>query len=489
MDIHEKPKEDSQAALCRLAALSPFEYEQVRQKEAEKLGVRVTVLDNEVKNRRPKPQDGPESRAIVEEIEPWDEPVNAAEILDEIKNILQAYLVMEEAMFVACALWVILSYTYDSFRILPLLGITSPEKRCGKTKLLEALHGLVKSPLLASNISPSAVYRVIERYHPCLLIDEADTFTKNNHELQGIINSGHTRASSSVVRVNPETLEPESFSTWGPKAIAMIGRLSGTNRDRSIEIRLKRKMPGERVTRLPLDLDLRYKDLRRKCARWAQDHIETLKNSGPDLPDIDNDRAVDNWTPLFCIAACVGGKWPEAVRRAMLTIEAGADTQTIRQELLADIRVAFGGRDRIGSKDLIEKLIKMEDRPWCDWRHGTALTQTGLARLLKPFGIISKSLRFGDKTAKGYDKKQFEDVFGRYLPSPAPALQSVTTAQIKPGAGFPPFPKRNTNQNVADQKPWKVNGGAGCAVVTDGNSAPGGEGMADGEMNLFEGVI
>ena len=86
-------------------------------------------------------------------------------------------------------------------------------------------------------------------------------------------------------------------------------------------------------------------------------------------------------------------------------------------------------------------------------------------------------------------KKQFEDVFGRYLPSPAPALQSVTTAQIKPGAGFPPFPKRNTNQNVTDQKPWKVNGGAGCAVVTDGNSAPGGEGMADGEMNLFEGVI
>jgi putative DNA primase/helicase len=40
--------------------------------------------------------------------------------------------------------------------------------------------------------------------------------------------------------------EPKEFSTWSAKAIASIGKLSGTLRDRSIVLPMKRKKPSER---------------------------------------------------------------------------------------------------------------------------------------------------------------------------------------------------------------------------------------------------
>jgi putative DNA primase/helicase len=74
-----------------------------------------------------------------------------------------------------------------------------------------------------------------------LLLDEADTFVDGNEELRGILNSGHTGDQAYVIRCNPVTLEPERFSVWCPKSIALIGSLSGTLADRSIEIRMERK--------------------------------------------------------------------------------------------------------------------------------------------------------------------------------------------------------------------------------------------------------
>jgi len=84
-----------------------------------------------------------------------------------------------------------------------------------------------------SNISSAALYRVIEK-GPTLLVDEADFFLPDNEELRGVLNSGHTRATAFVLRVNRETGEVERFSTWAPKALALIGKLPATLSDRSV---------------------------------------------------------------------------------------------------------------------------------------------------------------------------------------------------------------------------------------------------------------
>jgi len=406
-----------------------------------------------------------EPESIVETVDTWETPVEGQELLNDISEVIKSHMVLDTHSRNACSLWVLLTYTYDAFRILPMLGVTSPEKRCGKTTLLEVLEGLINKPLLASNISPSAFFRSIEKYQPCLLVDEADTFIKNNDELRGIINSGHTRRSAFVIRTNTETLEPERFSTWGPKIISMIGDLPDTNRDRSIVIRMKRKAPGEKTGKVDLDFNDQHLMLRRKSARWAQGQFKALSGSELDMPNVGNDRATDNWTPLIAIADLIGGDWPTLARKAMVNLEKASDDDTAREQLLKDIKEIFKEQgDRISSKLLTAKLVEREDRPWADWRKGKPLTQNALARLLKPFGIFSKTIRIEDKTPKGYSLIQFKDAFQRYLKhttDPIPSIPTATTQHINDNN------KLCENQNATQEKDVAVGNRRKPAPIKD----------------------
>jgi hypothetical protein len=62
----------------------------------------------------------------------------------------------------AVTLWVIGSYVYDAFRIFPKLCLSSPEKRCGKTTLLETIAAVVSRSLMASNMSPVVIFRAVK---------------------------------------------------------------------------------------------------------------------------------------------------------------------------------------------------------------------------------------------------------------------------------------------------------------------------------------
>jgi hypothetical protein len=70
------------------------------------------------------------------------------------------------------------------------------------------LARLAPRPLLSSNISPAALFRIVEKYCPTLLVDEADSFLRDKEELRGILNSGHTRDAAYVVRTVGDDNEP-----------------------------------------------------------------------------------------------------------------------------------------------------------------------------------------------------------------------------------------------------------------------------------------
>ena len=96
--------------------------------------------------------------------------------------------------------------------------------------MLEVLERLCRKALMASSLTPAAIYWVVDREKPTLLIDEADTFLPENGELRGILNSGH-RNGGSVIRTVGEEYEPRSFSTYSACAIALIGKLPATLAD------------------------------------------------------------------------------------------------------------------------------------------------------------------------------------------------------------------------------------------------------------------
>jgi Protein of unknown function (DUF3631) len=85
--------------------------------------------------------------------------------------------------------------------------------------------------------------------------------------------------------------------------------------------------------------------------------------------------------------------------------------------LLADIREVFAENcDRMSSADLVAALTAMADKPWGECNRGKALTQNGLARRLKEFGISHEKVGPKTNRVNGYSRAAFDDAFSRYLP-------------------------------------------------------------------------
>ena len=93
--------------------------------------------------------------------------MNGAALLDESVSGIRRYVVLPEHVARACACWVVHTYLAEHFLVSPRLGISSPTKGCGKTTLLDVVSRLVLRPLMSSNVTPAAVFRVIEKYKPC----------------------------------------------------------------------------------------------------------------------------------------------------------------------------------------------------------------------------------------------------------------------------------------------------------------------------------
>jgi putative DNA primase/helicase len=388
--------------------------------------------------------------------EPWLSVVDGAGLLSNIVNLIRRYVIVSPDAAHAIALWILHAWTLEAFDISPLLVITSATKRCGKTTLLEAIGMLAPRSLSASNITAAALFRAIEKFKPVMLIDEADTFFGEKDELRGVINSGHRRGSAFVVRTVGDEHEPKTFSTWSAKAIATIGKLSGTMEDRSIIIQMRRRAPGERTEKFRTATYKSSADpLRRQAYRWACDFIPTLQTITPKEPETLNDRAADNWRPLLAIAQLCGGGWPARARRAAIElsqeIDEAEDSAVV--DLLREFKELFQSKDRITSADLAEHLGKQVDKRWAEWRHGKPITQRQVARLLAPLKIRPVPIRIGVDVAKGYLREAFEDAFSRYLPVLIGYTVTSEENQIDSGEIDP-----LQNGHVSDRKDGLSNG-------------------------------
>jgi putative DNA primase/helicase len=331
---------EQEARLKELAAKDPISYDQHRKQVAKELDVRTETLDKEIAKRRRRYEKEEADDALPHwKVEPWDSPVDGAALLADIERTFIRYVFLPKGASIALALWTLHAWTMDAGDISPFMVLVSPTKRCGKTTVLIILYYLTPRSEIASNISPSALFRYVEDIRPTLLIDEADSFVKDNEGLRGILNSGHTKAAANVIRnveINGE-YKPRRFSTWAPKAIATIRALADTLEDRAIVLTLQRKPKTAPVARLRKRDSDEFAVLRRKAARWAADNFDKLaEDPDPQIPDALNDRAADNWRPLLAIADLVGGKWPEQGREAAHTLSgADHDAASANVELLA----------------------------------------------------------------------------------------------------------------------------------------------------------
>ena len=98
--------------------------------------------------------------------------------------------------------------------------------------------------------------------------------------------------------------------------------------------------------------------------------------------------------------------------------------------LLGNLNSVFD-EEKLRTTDLLEKLNAMDEAPWSAYTYGRPLTGRGLADLLKPYHIKSKTIRFGTKTDKGYYRSDFEDAWEVYLEiHPKTSVTTVTDVTI-----------------------------------------------------------
>jgi putative DNA primase/helicase len=215
------------------------------------------------------------------------DPVEADALLRDIIRSTHRYVVCSHHDALAAALWVMFSWVHGIATFSPLLVVTSAEPMSGKTTLLRVISFLCPRSISTVEISEAALYRAIEVYQPTFVIDEFDNVLANPEKgtLRSVINSGHTRGDG-IVRLNKDkNYALEKFSTFGPKAIGMIGRkLPAATLTRCIFIEMQRRKRDEKIERFKHIDDSDLADLRSRLCRWATDSSETLRNAEPSMP-------------------------------------------------------------------------------------------------------------------------------------------------------------------------------------------------------------
>ncbi|MBL0320637.1 MAG: DUF3631 domain-containing protein [Alphaproteobacteria bacterium] len=401
--------------------------------------MRQAILDEEVKKERK--QQAAKSCDVTSasaEVELWNTPVDGADLLTAIVATINRFIICEKHTAIAAALWIAMCWFMDVVQVAPLAVITAPEKECGKSLLLTLIGRLVPKPLQSSSVSPASLYRSIDLWKPTLLIDETDACLKDNEELRGLINCGHTRDSAYTIRCVGEDHTPTKFNLWAAKALSGIGHIADTLMSRAIILELRRKLPTEKVERIRHADPALFQELSSKLARFAEDNADCVRFARPNLPSSLGDRAQDNWEPLLSIATVAGGNWFNIATAAAIKISgSGEQSLTIGVELLLDIQEVFRNLkiNRISTTDLIKHLIADNEKQWAGHNKGSQISPKQISDILKGYKIHSKTLRAGSETFKGFEKVQFTEACSRYIPgipnSPVTASQPPSVVDLQ----------------------------------------------------------
>jgi hypothetical protein len=387
--------------------------------------------------------------------------VMLALLLDALATFVRRFVVLTAAQVTAVVLYVAQTYVHQSLDVIGYLAITSPERRSGKTRLMDVLELLVAVPWRVIEPSEAVLFRKIDRAQPTLLLDEFDAIFASRRDTEpqrAVLNAGNARGTC-VSRCIPPSHDVMDFEVFCPKVLAGIGRLPDTVADRAINIAMKRKLRGEACARFRRRTAKPQADeLVAELERWAStaaeplqmalERVEPLAEDGGALEVLD-DRAFEQaWEPLVALASLAGDEWLERAIAAALELSAGRDAQpeTVRLRLLQDTRLVFEHLgDRVSSETLAAELANDLDAPWSDW-HGKAITPRAIADLLRQFEIRPRSVRFPDGgTAKGYRREQFEDSWRRYVP-----IQPSQPSQTSPDAHISRAPEPSRDGAVTD---------------------------------------
>jgi hypothetical protein len=382
-------------------------------------------------------------------VTPWDEPVDAALLLQELDDQFIKYIAFNERYRTAAVLWTPMAWVHNEIAThSPILDIVSVDEGSGKTELMGVLGLVTPRPCTGAEFTGPNIYRTVDRDRPTLLLDEADDAFQRRSDLKHIVNHGWTRGAKipRQIRVGGE-LQTYWFNIFCPKVIGHIlvpGKpLPRTIASRGICIKMWPKRPDEHVEEFMHRDDESFATLRRKFLRLANDQAQAITAIKPVFPPGFNNRTRANWKLLLAIAELAGGDWPQRARAAAEFI-AGKAEGSQGSQLFTAFHAMCAARLRADAEIVIPSeeavdFLKRFDPYWAnDYRgsdgHPGEITQNKLAALLRGYEITPHHIHPTKRSSltrgcyiilrKGKWDEHWLDMFARFTPG-LPDIRSL----------------------------------------------------------------
>lgn len=333
-------------------------------------------------------------------------------LLNEMRQFVRRHMQLNEGAAELIVTWAFFTHVYEQFRHCPLLIILSAAEGCGKTTLLEILELLTAKGQLYADLTVAVVNRFTTGGFVTLLGDEVRE--RDMPKIEKGVLSGWSSSGKSP-RIDAGQLV--SLRTFYPKALARIGRFPREIESRGQVITLMKARPSDGLK--PFDSKARAQaaDLGRRMAELAVSFEGDFLDADPDIPAAFANRAADNLRPLLAIGDAAGGDWPQDLRAAALRLMDATPPDELPQvALLSDMRDTLDrlGIDRIPTDQLLEELVRLQGRPWADWKGSRLSRMNRIAQLMRLFNVVPRRI---NNQIRGYHRDDMATAFERFLPT------------------------------------------------------------------------
>ncbi len=392
------------------------------------------------------------SKGILEFLEAKKE-VNPFELFGEIKKYVQRFILLKDIdAYSFLALWAMGTYVFRVFRYFPYVHLNG-EKQTGKTLLMEILAPLCFNGQLSINSTEAVLFRDVQNNSLTLFLDEVEKFRNDDRERYGavmdVLKTGFSK-SGLVKRCGGRNRDKiHSFSTYSPKMLAGINDIEEVLRDRTIRIRMVRRLESEPVeryaeSRATQELQNRIRDkLYIFGLTYGKQIAEIYSENMDSIVGLEhlNNRAFDVWAPIILLANVVdvargdsAAKVTDAIKRFSKkrneerSDEDGSDNNTVKllmvlNQFVEEVNpVKIEGNVRyFDTGETFGYFCKQEEFSWLS-------SKTLLTRNMKKLEISPKVCKVAGKSTKLYkvDLDKLRDYSLRYIPS---ADESVTVTE------------------------------------------------------------
>jgi hypothetical protein len=329
-------------------------------------------------------------------------------VLNAVENLMNRHLVLPSAEERDAAIaWTVASWVADKFDAFPRLYFSSSEYGSGKSEAMMTVLRMTRKHYQMVGVTPAVLLRVIDDSDkpPVLGLDEADeVFGKagsngGKGEVKQILNAGYKKGGT-VLRARGQDGFHE-YDCYAPVVLSGVGKLPSALMTRSVTVRMRKPVEGERFTpyRERVHQPL-FDTVREALDKWSGKAAKQLGASFPDLPNGVKLRDVEVWEPLVAVADLAeGSDWGDRIRRAAVVLTQRTDvTEAVPAgtQLVKTLARFFQDRQRVTQKEVADEL---------EW------TSREVGKLAREMELHPKGFRVNGDYVKGFRKEDYEEMF------------------------------------------------------------------------------